>query len=290
MAERAGLTDEERSALRKFDAMDQATILRARIEDKNGERDAFRAEIVALTKSGYASLSHQLLAALPVDEVVTTNFDQLFEIASRGIARAVSVLPHDPDVAARRWLLKLHGCVSRPSDIVLTREDFLRYEHHRAALAGIVQALLITKHILFVGFSLKDENFHRIADAVRRAMRGEANGADARRAANRPRFGTVLRLEADPLLETLWRDDLDFLRVDTPRRVEIFFDALLAATPPPLTHFLDPRFSGAYSNDERVLAGAFQRFLADLPADAKRGDAWTEIAKLARRLGGDPGA
>ena len=30
--------------------------------------------------------------------------------------------------------------------------------------------MLITKHMLFVGFSLNDENFHRIMDAVRGAM------------------------------------------------------------------------------------------------------------------------
>jgi hypothetical protein len=40
-------------------------------------------------------------------------------------------------------------------------EDYLRYESRRAALAGIVQSLLITKHMLFIGFGLQDDNFHR---------------------------------------------------------------------------------------------------------------------------------
>ena len=30
--------------------------------------------------------------------------------------------------------------------------------------------MLITKHMLFVGFSLNDDNFHRIMDAVRGAI------------------------------------------------------------------------------------------------------------------------
>src|SRR3712207_8779016 len=35
---------------------------------------------------------------------------------------------------------------------------------------GMVQALLITRHMLFVGFSLTDDNFHRIAYDVRSAL------------------------------------------------------------------------------------------------------------------------
>ena len=30
-----------------------------------------------------------------------------------------------------------------------------------ACVVGVVQALLLTKHVLFVGFSLQDDNFHR---------------------------------------------------------------------------------------------------------------------------------
>ena len=70
---------------------------------------------------------------------------------------------------------------------VLTRGDYLRYADRRAALAGIVQALLITREMLFVGFSLKDENFFRIADDVRKAVGGD--GSSARK------FGTPSKTE-----------------------------------------------------------------------------------------------
>jgi hypothetical protein len=278
MAEPARLSNEERAQLAKFDAMDQASILKSRIEALTDSRD-FRAEIVRLARGAHASLSHSLLSALPVEEIVTTNYDELFELASTGIGHRVSVLPHAPDELAKRWLLKMHGCVSRPADIVLTREDFLRYEHRRAALAGIVQALLLTKHMLFVGFSLRDENFHRIADAVRRA-RGARH--------LQKKLGTVVRIESDPLLETLWKDDLAFLHLTDPRRLEIFLDYLLASTRPPLSHVLDPRYSGTLSEPERALRERLSRFLADVPADAKRGPAWDEVAKLVARLGGTP--
>ena len=51
----------------------------------------------------------------------------------------LSVLPYDRRESHDKWLLKMHGCVNHPSDIVLTRSDYIRYSERRAALAGIVQ-------------------------------------------------------------------------------------------------------------------------------------------------------
>ena len=52
---------------------------------------------------------------------------------------------------------------------VFPHDDYLDYSAGRRALAGIVQSMLITRHMLFVGFSLRDDNFHQIAYDVRKA-------------------------------------------------------------------------------------------------------------------------
>jgi hypothetical protein len=44
------------------------------------------------------------------------------------------------------------------------------YGADRQALVGIVQALLITKHMLFIGFSLSDDAFNQVGMTVRRAL------------------------------------------------------------------------------------------------------------------------
>src|SRR5262249_56229382 len=95
------------------------------------------------------SLAHASLAALPVAEVVTTNYDQLFEVACKAVGRPPSVLPHAIRADAKRWVLKMHGCVSHPEDIVLTRGDYLGYADRRAALAGLVQAPVIPRPLPF---------------------------------------------------------------------------------------------------------------------------------------------
>ena len=74
--------------------------------------------------------------------------DQLFEHASAAASQPLAVLPHESVLGHDRWLLKLHGCISRPTDVVLTRESYLRYGSTRGALAGLTGSMLLTKRML----------------------------------------------------------------------------------------------------------------------------------------------
>jgi hypothetical protein len=242
-----------------------------------------------------------LLAALPAREVVTTNYDQLFEAACKVIGQPLSVLPHAINPNARRWLLKMHGCVSRPQDIVLTRGDYLGYAERRAALAGIVQALLITRHMLFVGFSLTDDNFHKIADAVRRAVRSSAGVAAGVPAVP---FGTTLALLRTPLVEELWKNDLQWVSMTDPwqgvagadkdrqvldaaRRLEIFLDYLLAQTRD-AAHLLDDRYKAVLTEEEREVRDALVVLQSSLSPMAKQAPVWESIGKVLARFRGGP--
>ena len=73
----------------------------------------------------------------------------------------ICVLPQDllfKDDPNMAWILKFHGTSSHPDTIILAREDYIDYEKHSDALTGILESLLITKHLLFVGFSLTDDH------------------------------------------------------------------------------------------------------------------------------------
>eukprot|EP00041_Stephanoeca_diplocostata_P028014 m.782422 g.782422 ORF g.782422 m.782422 type:complete len:368 (+) comp23291_c0_seq2:375-1478(+) len=83
----------------------------------------------------------------------------------------LSVIPYAPRRNHNRWLLKLHGCVTHAQDIVITKDDYAAYAtDRRHALAGIVQAQLMTNHMLFVGFSCEDTNYKRILGSVLDAL------------------------------------------------------------------------------------------------------------------------
>lgn len=260
---------------RNLGVLDQARIVQQRLPPGESLGKAVAEQV----RASHYSLAHALLAALPVQEVVTTNYDVLFEMASDAIDCPVDVLPYKPTVGNRRWLLKLHGCVNQPKDIVLTREDYLRYDAGRAALAGLVQGLLITRHMLFVGFSLNDDNFHRIADAVRQAVQ-------------RQPFGTSLSVAGNPLLREMWAKDLDWLELGelpgSPRLLEICLDRLAARTVSTAGYLFDPKYNAMLSKSDRRLRDELTKLASFVngvcPTD-RRGAAWLEVEHLLNRLG-----
>jgi len=281
LARTAGMTDQECSALGKLDVLDRAGIIASRLQAQQKSIGALISD--RFTKTHF-SLAHSLLASLPVKEVVTTNYDQLFEMASIAAGHPADVLPYASAARNSRWLLKLHGSIDHPGDIVLSREDYLRYADRRAALAGIVQALLITRHMLFVGFSLSDENFHRIADDVRKAVRGPEQRADPTR-----EFGTALFVEKDALLEELWRKDLHCLSMteqstsslpEEGRRLEVFLDNLLAEASSHVSPLLDDAYEGILSDEEREIRESLRRLESGATPEMKQTPAWRRIGEL----------
>ena len=80
---------------------------------------------------------------------------------------------------------------------MLSSEDFQDYDEHWRPLRQHGEALLMTRHMLFVGYSLTDENFVRLA-AMLAAVR-EANRATPD-ASNDGLVGTGLTLLTEPRL------------------------------------------------------------------------------------------
>ena len=269
--------------LQRWSYTDQARI----IERGFGGREEMGRAIARRLEREHYSLNHAMLAALPSRELVTTNYDTLFETASRAIDRPISVLPYDAVRPNERWILKMHGCVSHPEDIVLTREDYLRYAERRRALSGVVQALLLTKHMLFVGFSLDDDNFHRIADDVRKlvwAHDGEP-------------FGTSVVLGSRPFLAQLWDGEIEMVAMSehaeegadvmqSARLLEIFLDYLLAKVTDP-HHVLHERFAHLLSEDEAALSDALHQFIASTTPKMRETTAWAKVMRLLDDLGWD---
>ena len=54
----------------------------------------------------HSSLAHALLAGLPVNEVVTTNYDVLFEGASAAVGRPATVVPYGDCIELRQVALE----------------------------------------------------------------------------------------------------------------------------------------------------------------------------------------
>ncbi|NED68449.1 SIR2 family protein, partial [Streptomyces sp. SID10244] len=113
------------------------------------------------------SLAHALLAGMGCREAVTTNYDDLYGVAVEATRRPrPKVLPWQVVDEGRPWLLKLHGDIDRSASIVLTRRDFVLFDAKSRPAGSLLQALLLTKHVLIVGASLADDNVIRLAMEV----------------------------------------------------------------------------------------------------------------------------
>jgi hypothetical protein len=296
IAAETNLTERDIEALDRLDPLDRARVLEGRLQRQGVALGTRVAEIFAASRP---SLSHTLLASFPVNEMATTNYDQLFEQACEGAQQPVAVLPYERASGHRRWLLKMHGCISRPHDIVLTRDDYLRYGERRAALAGIVQALLVTRHILFVGFSLNDDNFHRLVHDVRQAVGGDGSRRmRASPSADPPEFGTALLLVRQAFLSELWAHDVrtlpmieegegDAAHAEAARRLEIFLDLVAMFSTSSAAHLLDPTFNGVLTEEERQVRDALARLPKEVPDAVRRSSAWARVQRFLTELGAD---
>ncbi|MGK5173497.1 SIR2 family NAD-dependent protein deacylase [Geodermatophilus sp. CPCC 205761] len=280
LAERSGLDGALRAGLTRLPAQDAAALL---------ARELGREQLEAFVKErfgpGRYALAHALLADLPVQELVTTNYDPLVELAAADIGRELSVLPFDDAVPGRPWLLKLHGDAAHPESVVLTREEYLQFGDSRAALAGVLHSLLLTRHVLFVGTSMQDDDLIRIAHQVRSAI--PSPGTEPRR-----RSGTVLTLREDPARARLWEQDVETVAMapadtqpaEAARLLEVVLDLIVCLSTPPTGYLLDPAYRGLLNDEERALAEALGEVERAMPARAST-SATGEVAALLRRLG-----
>lgn len=230
LAERAGFDEEEQTALAELGFLDQPTI----IEDKMGDRTKFKHAIAACVKHGRYTPAHSIMGSMHLP-AVTTNYDTLYEDAVASAAtnelERVQRLPWDANRLAQmpagvRRVLKLHGCVRDPPSIVLTREDYMRYEDTRRALRGLLHQNLLEREYLVLGFSMTDDNVHLIIDQVRKAL--EKHDVDYRGFC----MGTVVTLVENVMFRKLWSDDFHVVSCgngwgDQPAWIhDIFLDAV----------------------------------------------------------------
>lgn len=251
LASEARLSESERQSLAGRGNLDQAGILRS-IYDERSEQDgpSFNQVIADLVDLNRYGLAPSLLASLGSREAITLNYDELFELASNDAGVPRTVIP-DGTQESDDWLLKLHGSVTNPESIVLTRDDYLGFNASRNALSALVKATLMTQHLLFVGFGLADDHFHEILHDVRRALPHSATGGAG--------VATALMLSTDPLDERMWSNQLNLVAMgetpdkSTARTLEIFLDLLVALSTDSHSYLLAEGYEEALTDAEKSL-------------------------------------
>ena len=232
------------------------------------------------------SLQNLLIAGLHCKEVVTTNYDcgyeDSVELQLEGNDK-LSVIPLRIIKDTNQWLLKLNGCVSKPSSIVVTRKDYLRYMETNAAFAGIVQAKMMTSQFLFIGFSMEDENFHKIMDSVFKAKRNQSSVGISLQ----PIYNQYSAEIWNPSIESLcMRNNLNNdkkIKQEAIREVEKVLDLLLVQSGQYNSgYLLDMRFEETLSDEERELKKHLIQLSRSLNVPRKK---WPMIMEMFSKYG-----
>lgn len=244
---------------KKLSTWDQAELLHNFLGRKFGQAVI---DAVGDKRDGHPrrpALGHFLLAGLHCRAVATTNYDLLYEKAcqSQGSSRRDSMptlpaaLPYERPTKGQPWILKLHGDVNNPNDIVLSRRSFVGYDGRRRAAGALFQSMLMTSHVLFVGVSMTDDNILRLTHEVTSLL---PTGV----------LGTVVGLGPDAVRTELWRDKFDWIGLTGPAALETSLasrtdlsdeesDTLLAWRARELEVFLDELAMWAISEDQIFL-------------------------------------
>lgn len=107
--------------------------------------------------------------------IVTTNYDELieknFEHFSSGnvpynINRLKSTTLINDLRSPMRTIIKIHGCVTEPLDIVLDRSSFYNAKKHSGGLFAALTAIMTVNTILFLGYSISDPDIQLILENV----------------------------------------------------------------------------------------------------------------------------
>lgn len=287
LAASVDIQGDELEKLQKRDVLDQASILRILYDEKRPDGQTLIDAVSARLCLKRYGLAPALLASLRPQQAITLNYDKLYEMASDDIKHALSVIPGDERARRDGWLLKLHGSVSEPDSIVLTRDDYLGYKTSREALSALVKANLITRHLLFVGFGLDDDHFHEILHDVMKALPQQPGYQSL--------LATALTLSRDELDERAWQHKLTLIPMsnastspeDAARTLEIFLDALLAYATDSRSYLLAEGYEGVLTSSEQSMRQKLLGLHSKLTHDEISSSGGTHFVQMLKSLGFD---
>jgi hypothetical protein len=106
-----------------------------------------------------------------ISGIITTNYDKMLEI----------LFPQYKTYVGQEELLfsnisgigeiyKIHGCISQPNSIILTANDYKKFEEKSAYLIAKLLTIFLEYPIIFMGYSLNDRNIKNIFETISKCL------------------------------------------------------------------------------------------------------------------------
>ncbi|BEG76414.1 MULTISPECIES: SIR2 family NAD-dependent protein deacylase [Alcaligenaceae] len=121
--------------------------------------------------------SHRLLVSLMQNVLYTTNQDNLFELVAakygRPYRRVVTIDDLSDSIPGEPLLIKFHGDMAVPASLVFGTKSYeARMSEEDHPLDIRLKSDLLGKRLMFLGYSLSDENIAKIFATVARIFKG----------------------------------------------------------------------------------------------------------------------
>jgi hypothetical protein len=107
--------------------------------------------------------------------IITTNYDKLLEKTFGNLCDVCvgqDIIFSDRN-SQRKTIYKIHGSISNPESIVITQEDYDRFMETSKYLYAKLMTLFWENPIVFMGYSISDENVKNVLDTMLEVMTDE---------------------------------------------------------------------------------------------------------------------
>lgn len=122
------------------------------------KNDALKGEVAALSR-------------MNVDGIITTNWDLLLEDLFPDYKVFVGqeeLLFSNPQSIAE--IYKIHGCASRPSSLVLTKDDYTSFQEKNPYLAAKLITIFVEHPVIFLGYSINDPHIQALIGSIAQCL------------------------------------------------------------------------------------------------------------------------
>jgi len=98
-----------------------------------------------------------------IGSIITTNYDTLIEtIFEFNPLIGNDILLSNPYGS----VYKIHGCISNPSKVIITENDYIEFKEKYELIRAQLLSLFIHNPIIFIGYSIGDENIKNILKTI----------------------------------------------------------------------------------------------------------------------------
>lgn len=156
--------------------------------------------------------------------IVTTNYDPFIEnlLEQNNSKPNIFVGQKGFFDPSTDWgeLFKIHGCISDPNSIVITEDDYKKYDTNSILISAKILVNMIESPILFLGYSLSDRNVRSLL----RDFASQLPQEDIRKTTNRIAIVSFDKTEHD-LSQEMMRDqelDIGYLLIKTDNYKKLY--------------------------------------------------------------------